>query len=62
MYALLKKVDSTLNDLLDDIAVERSEAIRHRAFSEALILQVVATAIKGTIAVVKIYTDNTGGM
>jgi hypothetical protein len=62
MYALLSRIDAVLNGFLKDIAVEHSQAIRCKAFSDALILRVVAASIKGTIAVVKIYTDSTGGM
>ena len=51
----LKKVDAILNDLLDDLAVEKSKAIRAKSFTGSTILEVVATSLRGTIAIVNIF-------
>ena len=56
----LKKVDAILNDLLDDLAVEKSKAIRASSFTGSTILEVVATSLRGTIAIVSIYLKERG--
>ena len=53
--AFLKKVDKILNDLLDDLAVEKSKATRAKDFTGSTVIEVVATSLKGTIAIVNIY-------
>ena len=55
MDDILKKVDAILNDLLDDLAVEKSKAIRAKSFTGSTILEVVATSLRGTIAIVNIF-------
>ena len=56
----LKKVDAVLNDLLDDLAVEKSKAIRASSFTGSTVLEVVSTSLKGTIAIVSIYLKERG--
>ena len=56
----LKKVDAILNDLLDDLAVEKSKAIRASSFTGSTVLEVVSTSLKGTIALVSIYLKERG--
>ena len=56
----LKKVDAILNDLLDDLAVEKSKAIRASSFTGSTVLEVVSTSLKGTIAIVSIYLKERG--
>ena len=56
----LKKVDAILNDLLDDLAVEKSKAIRASSFTGSTVFEVVSTSLKGTIAIVSIYLKERG--
>ena len=60
MDDILKKVDAILNDLLDDLAVEKSKAIRASSFTGSTVLEVVSTSLKGTIAIVSIYLKERG--
>lgn len=57
---ILKKIDSVLNDLLDDIAVERSVAVRAKDFTGAEILSIVSASVRATIEIINIYKRSRG--